>query len=435
MKRSGIMISVFLAALLVIAAVCAYAFIDTGTVSEKENRDLAKRPALTESSWFSGEFATGMEDFLSDHVFRRQELVGAAQHLEELMGRKGGIRLVTHDSTEMGAGSTAGSDTGGKTAMPGESAAGTGTVTATGGENAGEAELQDRLVLDDRILQIYTDAPDALSYYAKTANSFFGLFPDYINKYCLVAPSRIAFETADVAGYSDDQREAIAYVYDKLDPIVTTVDAYSALEAHSGRLDDLYYRTDHHWTQLAAYYAFEAMANTAGLEYSPVEQYTRNEGNPFLGYFYAQDPSTELEGHKDELIYYLPNEHSVPGETLFVPNTDGVLEEETGLTVNVMRGGYYTFTGSSFSYVVMDGAKDDGSCILLVADSYGNAFSTWLAENYDTVIQIDPRDYTGGRDGIMALAEEYGVTDVMLCDYLCAINTMYFTSQIQNLTE
>lgn len=430
MKKPGILIVVFLLLLVLIGGVSAYAFFDTQTVSDAENRTLAKRPSLSAQSWFSGAFATGAEDFLSDHVYNRAALVSVAKRMEALMERKTEIKLVSHNAADM-AGNAATQAEQTQLTPEGEGG-GTFNVGATAAE---EEQTQDRLVLEDRILSVYRDAPDNLTYYAQVVNKFLGMFPDYINKYCLLAPSRIAFEPPDIAAYSDDQRAAIEFVYGKLDPLVTTIDAYTPLQAHSERLDDLYYRTDHHWTHLGAYYAAEAMFETIGLPYSPLEAYERREGNPFLGYYYAQDPDPALESHQDELVYYLPKDHPVPPCVLYIPTEDGTLEAEEAVTVNPLRGGYYTFAGSSFAYSVMDGARDDGGSLLLVADSYGNAFGTWLAENYSRVVQIDPRDYVLGREGVLSLAEEYGITDVMLCDYLGAVDSSYFPAQIEHLTE
>jgi hypothetical protein len=42
---------------------------------------------------------------------------------------------------------------------------------------------------------------------------------------------------------------------------VIPVDVWSALNAHKNEY--LYFRTDHHWTQRGAYYAYTAFAATA----------------------------------------------------------------------------------------------------------------------------------------------------------------------------
>lgn len=40
------------------------------------------------------------------------------------------------------------------------------------------------------------------------------------------------------------------------------IDVYSALQEHAG--EPIYYRTDHHWTSLGAYYGFLAWADSMG---------------------------------------------------------------------------------------------------------------------------------------------------------------------------
>lgn len=49
-----------------------------------------------------------------------------------------------------------------------------------------------------------------------------------------------------------------------------TVDLCTPLNAH--RDEDLYYRTDHHWTSLGAYYGYTALMDAMGLEAEPLDQ-------------------------------------------------------------------------------------------------------------------------------------------------------------------
>ena len=52
-----------------------------------------------------------------------------------------------------------------------------------------------------------------------------------------------------------------------------TIDLYSALAQHKD--EDLYYRTDHHWTSLGAYYGYTALMDAMGLEAVPLDEIGR----------------------------------------------------------------------------------------------------------------------------------------------------------------
>ena len=60
----------------------------------------------------------------------------------------------------------------------------------------------------------------------------------------------------------DSQKDTIDSIYSKLDSRVGTVDAYGLLSEHSNEYT--YFRTDHHWTQLGAYYGYSAFMNKEG---------------------------------------------------------------------------------------------------------------------------------------------------------------------------
>jgi len=429
MKKPFLLTAVFLLLLSGICCAVFYAFWDQTTISMAENRVLAECPELSARSWFTGEFSKDFEEFLSDHTYKRADLIQQAVEVEALLERKTEVKLVSFAASEMAAGATGEEETESTDEQIPGAAQDQANTTA-------DEETQDRLVLNDRILTVFEYDKADMEYYAGAANDFYSMFPDYMKKYCLIAPSRIAFEAPDVAEYSDDQREAIEYAYTLLDPLVTTVDAYSNLEAHVDSLDDLYFRLDHHWTHLGSYYAAEAFFRETGLTYIPIEKYERKEGNSFLGYYYAQNPDPAMEEHRDDLIYYLPLDHDVPRQAIYALDSDGNLEvTENVITIDSMRGGYYTFIARSFAYSVIKGANAEGSCILVAADSYGNAFCTWLAENYRRVILIDPRDYKLGREGVLSLVQEYAVTEVMLVDYLGALSSPYFPAKIRQLSE
>ena len=68
----------------------------------------------------------------------------------------------------------------------------------------------------------------------------------------------------------------------------------------------LYFRSDHHWTTLGAYYAYRTFAKVAG--FTPVDKNTLQTGklSPFLGLFYKDTKSTALSNDPDYVEYFIP---------------------------------------------------------------------------------------------------------------------------------
>ena len=127
-----------------------------------------------------------------------------------------------------------------------------------------------------------------------------------------------------------DQRELISYVYECLEGDVVSVDVYDTLR----NLKDeyIYYRTDHHWTQLGAYYAYTAFCEAAGFDAVPLEQFQTGRYDTFLGSMYTftkgYPQSDVLKQHPDYLDYYLPI-----ADTHARYYADGSLENGTPVSV------------------------------------------------------------------------------------------------------
>ena len=63
------------------------------------------------------------------------------------------------------------------------------------------------------------------------------------------------------------------------------VNIYDTLMSHNDEY--LYFRTDHHWTALGAYYAYEEFAKAKGVKPLPLSKYEKVDFPDFLGSFYA----------------------------------------------------------------------------------------------------------------------------------------------------
>jgi hypothetical protein len=87
--------AVLAAVLVCIAVFSIYAFWDSDRlISEHENRTLATMPPLTAQEWFSSDYGTALDEYLSDHVLWREELIPVTRALERLMRVQSRIRVV-----------------------------------------------------------------------------------------------------------------------------------------------------------------------------------------------------------------------------------------------------------------------------------------------------------------------------------------------------
>ena len=75
----------------------------------------------------------------------------------------------------------------------------------------------------------------------------------------MIIPTQLEFQDEVYSSVQDSQKEAIDYIYANMPERIRPVDAYGALEKHKDEY--IYYRTDHHWTALGAYYGYCALLN------------------------------------------------------------------------------------------------------------------------------------------------------------------------------
>lgn len=420
MKKPSIVILVFLVVLGGITASTLWSCRDTNTVSVQENRKLSTVPELSKETWFSGEYAKGMEDFLADHAYNREQLLAVSEELEAGLEKKMEVKVVSQ-MVDLGRTETADGPSG--QAVPGKETENPG----------GDGETEERIILEDRIFSTYVSNANARNRYRDAVNDFMDMFPNTVTKSNMIVPSRIAYEQ-DYQEFTSDQNEDIQKVYQELDKLIYTVDLWNELRRED--VDDIYFRTDHHWTADGSYIGAKAYLNKIGRSCVPKEQYTRAEGEPFLGYLYAQTKKKSLEDHMDKLVYYV-HPDGISQETVFQREngTDTQLTPQTEAVLDPSRQGYYTFVESKFVYAVIDGKAEDNSCLLLVGDSYCNVLAPWLSDNFGKVIIVDPREWTEGREKLMELTDQEGVTDVLIADYITVVGNDWFTSQIEKMTR
>ena len=180
---------------------------------------------------------------------------------------------------------------------------------------------------------------------------------------------------------------------------VDTVDVFSALTAHSG--EDIYYRTDHHWTSLGAYYAYCAWR---GIEPNADEWTQKILCDNFHGTTWNKVPLPSVPAEEITAWYQHPTRH--------VSYNNGQYETESIYERKYLSGSdqYAVFLNSNQAQTVIEGSGKSGK-FLLIKDSYGNAFSQFPVEDYAEVHVLDLRFFKGD---VTEYAKENGITDTLV---------------------
>ncbi len=218
-------------------------------------------------------------------------------------------------------------------------------------------------------------------------------------------------------GFSD-QKEAETAILGMMDPSVVQVPLYDTLMLH--RTEYIYYRADHHWSGLGAYYAYVEYCKAAGLTAHDLSEYKTADFTGYLGTFYNDTgKNAQMEANPDTVTAYYPlcNPEMTytdrNGNTYTMPS---VICDETNAPASLKYGAY--IYGDNPFTEIDNPTLDDGSACLIIKESFGNAYVPFMPDHYDKTYVIDYRYWQGS---ITQFVKDHGVTDVLLCNNLSAL--------------
>ncbi|MFI3170024.1 MAG: DHHW family protein [Faecalibacterium sp.] len=175
------------------------------------------------------------------------------------------------------------------------------------------------------------------------------------------------------------------------------IDVRDTLTAHKDEY--IYYRTDHHWTTLGAYYAYEAYCESLQLEPFDTSAYNAVEISDFYGTHYAK--ARTWDAVPDTLTYYEMDNQLTVYKVYGTNNIEVDTVSDIYLYENFdAYDKYGAFMQGNPGYSSLEG--DGEGSILVLKDSYANCFMPFLTANYETIDIIDYRFYGYGLDSLIA---------------------------------
>ncbi|HPR39668.1 MAG TPA: DHHW family protein [Oscillospiraceae bacterium] len=261
------------------------------------------------------------------------------------------------------------------------------------------------LVCGDYALEYFGSNSSGSSSYASILTDFAAKYPS-VQVISLLVPKSCAFNAP--AGYADtydSQSSFISNTYSMMSG-VTTVDAAGLMNRHSGEY--LYYRTDHHWTSLGAYYASAAMCSAIGITPRALSSYTTVVNTGFIGtlYGYTAEPHPAcLLANPDYTVGHYPK----TSYTMTYYN-GGV--SYTGSAINGKAKSYASmFICGDQPLTVIQTENHNGRRLLIFKESYGNAFVPYMIDYFEEIVVVDIRKSCKSTSSLIS---EYGITDALV---------------------
>ena len=428
-SRSSAITVLALGALLILTTLFLLVF-PRATVSEIEKRTLTPFPKFSFSSYFSGEFTSGVASHYDDTVPYRDSFKNLGNRFKGLFGLRSGKNTVTIINKPMNDLEAPAKDDEDEQTDETMSANDTEENAATEPEpepeepdqkdfRAEEAEFG----LSNGLMVVYQDGHwKCLSLfgggdgevYADALNSLQSTVGSSVKIYSMPAPLSSQFYVpSNAADYSNDQQACMDKVHEKLDDRIVYVDACPELQKHTE--EEIYCRTDHHWQALGAYYACKVFAKAAGVPYLDLEKdFTKGVNEGYVGTMYAYSEDSRILNDPEDFTYYAPN---VEYDAYYYDTAFNYKFKEDIL--------FYNFTGSSSYLMFIDGDENvvkintkvhNGRKLLVIKDSYGNAEIPFLVGSFEQVYVADMRYFERNLPNFI---KSQGITDVLfsMCTY------------------
>ena len=365
---TGCLFGIFILAVLIINFIVP----DKG-FSQKENRVLASRPAISVSQLTSGKFADGYETYVNDQFFLRdwwitlraasQRILGNTKENGVFLGKNG---YLMEDFT---------------------------------------APSQERL---NRTVNAMAD---------------FAARHSELPQYALIAPNavNILSDKLPALAAATDQNpylDATASALEKAG--VTFVDVRDTLSQH--KEDNIYYHTDHHWTTQGAYFAYLQLAKVLGINSSSISYDKLPVSKSFQGTLSAK--SGFRASQKEEMDVFLPRDE-VPSSVVNYVDEQKKTASFYDTSQLETRDKYAMFFGGNHSKVVITTPTEENRTLLIIKDSYANSLVPFLAPFYRKIVLVDPRYFYDDLEELIQVEE---IQEVL---YLYNANTFYADTSLE----
>ncbi len=383
--------------MLYLGAIVAFIIPLRPTYSPSEKRNLAKFPEFSSEKLFTGDYFNDINTWFSDTFPFRDFLTQTGTKIKNFYGYNS---INIHGDVEMGDDIPDAPMETPSTSENTEETSPSTTQTTIPKDEQTDLKTQSLgaiIVAGDAGYEYYTFSNELAPRFINSVSNIKSSVSSDADVYALLVPTSIDITLNDNLREqvgSADQQKALNYFNSSFRNVNAVDGIYNAERLH--RKEYTYFRTDHHWTALGAYYAYEQFALEKGITPVPLESYETKTYDDFLGTFYSGSKQTaEMAKNPDYVTAYLP----INDVNCHIVEADGDAFDWNIVTdvTNYDRGSkYLTFIGGDNAITtIANNDNPNGETCIVIKESYGNAFVPFLIPHYSTIYVIDPRHYDG----------------------------------------
>lgn len=344
-------------------------------MSEEENRMLARMPRLTWSSLVSGDFMSKYETYLADQFAGRNFWRSMKVGLSSLGGSK------KEEDVLIGR----------------------------------EDYLLEEIVTPDQ--EVLMENLEAIRQFVKKNHD--------VRMHMLLVPNAANVMTERLPAFATvaDQSRMLFQVKRELGEELEWLDAAEALKKHAD--EKIYYKTDHHWTSLGAFYTFSGIAEQMNIKEDVSSGFVSYPVSTTFNGMLAAKSGCNLDV-KEEIYIYVPRDmdNDVVVNYIDEQRKTASLYDSSKLKT---RDQYAVFLGENTSVIDIKTVSESRRRLLLIKDSYANCFVPFLTPYFREIVLVDPRYYSGTIEDIM---DTYRISDVL---FLYSGNTFFQDNNLKGV--
>lgn len=259
------------------------------------------------------------------------------------------------------------------------------------------------------LLEHYTEKefdPQQISKNLQALEKFVGKAKQNADVHVMMVPTKSWVLREKLPAFAPHYKEQKFYdaLQQKLEKEDVLISVEPVLDAH--KEEEIYYRTDHHWTTLGAWYAYEQYTKAVGgdLQRAQGKKKFRCISKDFYGTTYAK---INYARQADKIEIY------EPADKLRVVYNMGEKKTKTLYDFSFLKTAdqYSVFTGGNQAVLQITGGIKNGKTLLLIKDSFANSILPFLAEDYEKLIVVDLRQLNVSGDRLL---EMFSPTDILI---------------------
>lgn len=363
-------IGILIQALVLVGIGTTFFLSEKKQISESEKRTLGQWPALTDSSYFAGDYFKGISEYINDQFPERDYLMQLSNTIRYKMGIhfEDEIRMIVVDGK-----------------MEQNNPIDENDSLSLPTEDFSAAYSGGMLIVNGGAYTMNCGSAGVSPVFAALLNDYAKALGPNVTVYSCIAPLSSAFIPSKQYAYLNSKNEQTLHaIRDNLQPGVRFADVLAEMNAY--RNEQLFFRTDHHWTAFGAYHAYVAFCKSAGLNPVNLSDMDHEIRPPFLGSLYDLTRDVSVKEHPDTLELFKPR---VATELVYYPES-GFSKPTKGALFS-KAGNYICFISGDHPLEKITTGVKNGRKACVVKNSMGNAFVVYLVSHYEEIYVVDFR--------------------------------------------